>query len=311
MKMRYKKETTVAVLTIVALVLLYFGFNFLKGKNILNPVNIYHGRYNNLNGLTEQAPVYIKGYKVGQVDKIHYDFSKDSAFIIDISVNKDIHLPKGTTMSLVADGLLGGMAIQLDITNNLVNSNTNIDTPINYYHQNGDNLPTQVVPGLIDALQANVINSLSETIDEAKNLLGELNKQLADNHLYNALANIDTISADLTDVSVNIKHLMTNQVPGIITDVDSTMQNLEIFSSELRSINLVATVEKADSLLNNVNQTMASINSTDGTLGLLLNDTTLYTNINSTISSADSLLIDLKANPKRYVHFSLFGKKAK
>lgn len=311
MKMRYKKETTVAVLTIVALVLLYFGFNFLKGKNILNPVNIYHGQYYNLNGLTEQAPVYIKGYKVGQVDKIHYDFSKDSAFIIDISVNKDIHLPKGTTMSLVADGLLGGMAIQLDIANNLVNNNTHIDTPINYYHQNGDNLPTQVVPGLIDALQANVINSLSETIDEAKNLLGELNKQLADNHLYNALANIDTISADLTDVSVNIKHLMTNQVPGIITDVDSTMQNLEIFSSELRSINLVATVEKADSLLNNVNQTMASINSTDGTLGLLLNDTTLYTNINSTISSADSLLIDLKANPKRYVHFSLFGKKAK
>ena len=113
--MKYAREIKVGVLATVCLFLLFFGFNFLKGVNIFSPTNAYHGVFCNLHGLEEQAAVYIRGHKVGQVDKLHYDFAKDSAFTVDISIRKDIALPEGTSMALVSDGLLGGMAIELQL----------------------------------------------------------------------------------------------------------------------------------------------------------------------------------------------------
>ena len=113
--MKYAREIKVGVLAAVCLFLLFFGFNFLKGKNIFSPTNSYHGIYAHLHGLEEQAAVYVCGHKVGQVNAIHYDFTRDSAFIVDISINKDIALPQGTTMALVPDGLLGGVAVELQL----------------------------------------------------------------------------------------------------------------------------------------------------------------------------------------------------
>ena len=113
--MQYSREIKVGALATICLFLLFFGFNFLKGVNIFSPTNSYHGVFTNLHGLEEQAAVYIRGHKVGQVDRIHYDFTRDSAFTIDISINKDIALTPGTQMALVSDGLLGGMAIELQL----------------------------------------------------------------------------------------------------------------------------------------------------------------------------------------------------
>ena len=113
--MKYAREIKVGVLAAVCLFLLFFGFNFLKGKNIFSPTNSYHGIYAHLHGLEEQAAVYVCGHKVGQVNAIHYDFTRDSAFIVDISINKDIALPQGTTMALIPDGLLGGVLMKLQL----------------------------------------------------------------------------------------------------------------------------------------------------------------------------------------------------
>ena len=111
--MKYAREIKVGILAIVCLFLLFFGFNFLKGVNIFSPTNGYHGTFSHLHGLEEQAAVYIRGHKVGQVDRLHYDFTRDSAFLVDISIRKDIALPQGTKMALISDGMLGGMAIEL------------------------------------------------------------------------------------------------------------------------------------------------------------------------------------------------------
>ena len=111
--MKYTREIKVGVLAIICVFLLFYGFNFLKGVNIFSPTNSYHGVYTNLHGLEEQASVFILGHKVGQVDRLHYDFTKDSAFTVDISIRKDIVLPEGTSLALRADGLLGGMALEL------------------------------------------------------------------------------------------------------------------------------------------------------------------------------------------------------
>lgn len=299
--MKYAREIKVGVLAVVCIFLLFFGFNFLKGVNIFSSMYSFHGVYDNIHGLEEQAPVLIRGYKVGQVDKIHYDFTKDSAFTIDVSINRDIDLPRGTQMALVADGLLGSMAIELQLpatySDNLCKS--------------GETLPTTYIPGLVENLQVNLLASLENTIDGVDSLVNQLNGQLANDHLANTLANVDNISSDLTTVSHDLKGLMRNQVPQIVSNADTAVHSIKLIAADINRADISGTVARVDSAVAQVNTTLADINSDNGTLGLLLHDKSLYMNIDATVVSADSLLTDLKANPKRYVHFSLFGQKDK
>ena len=299
--MKYARELKVGVLAVVCIFLLFFGFNFLKGVNIFSSMYSFHGVYDNIHGLEEQAPVLIRGYKVGQVDKIHYDFTKDSAFIVDVSINRDIDLPRGTQMALVADGLLGSMAIELQLpatySDNLCKS--------------GETLPTTYIPGLVENLQVNLLASLENTIDGVDSLVNQLNGQLANDHLANTLANVDNISSDLTTVSHDLKGLMRNQVPQIVSNADTAVHSIKLIAADINRADISGTVARVDSAVAQVNTTLADINSDNGTLGLLLHDKSLYMNIDATVVSADSLLTDLKANPKRYVHFSLFGQKDK
>ena len=301
MKINHLRELKVGILAIICLVLLYFGFNFLKGFNIFSIVDHYYGVYPELNGLTEQAPVYIRGYKVGQVDDIRYDFTKDSSFVVSISINRDINLPMGTTMDLVADGLLGGSAIALSVPTGESTS----------FYEDNSLLPTQIIPGLVDNLQAGLLGNLDSTIVSAKSLIDNVKGQLADDHLKNSLANVDKLSSDLTVSSRALKDLMQNRVPVIVDNLDTAMANIEVLSHDLREADLKSTVARVDTAVDQVNILLAEARSTDGTLGMLLNDKSLYVNINSTVQSADSFLVALKANPRRYVHFSLFSGKDK
>lgn len=299
---KYAREIKVGVLALVCMFLLIFGFNYLKGVNIFSSVLDYHGRYVELKGLTEQAPVYVRGYKVGQVNQIRYDFTKDSAFVVDVSINKDIALPIGTQMVLVSDGLLGGMAIELRIPTAEVGKDR---------YKRGDFIPTMIVPGLIESIEAGVLNNIDATIVEARVLVENLNRQLSDNHLQHALANIDNISEDLAGSSKELKKIMTTKVPGIVEGVDTVVDNVRVITDDIRRADLNATVARADAAIDQVYNLIADVRSDKGTLGMLINDKTLYNNINTTVVSADSLLVDLKAHPKRYVHFSMFGKKEK
>jgi phospholipid/cholesterol/gamma-HCH transport system substrate-binding protein len=299
---KYAREIKVGVLALICMFLLIFGFNYLKGVNIFSSVLDYHGRYVELKGLTEQAPVYVRGYKVGQVNQIRYDFTKDSAFVVDVSINKDIDLPIGSQMVLVSDGLLGGMAIELRIPTAEVGKDR---------YKRGDFIPTMIVPGLIESVEAGVLNNLDATIVEARVLVENLNRQLSDDHLQHALANIDNISEDLAGSSKELKKIMTTKVPGIVEGVDTVVDNVRVITDDIRRADLNATVARADAAIDQVYNLIADVRSDKGTLGMLINDKTLYNNINTTVVSADSLLVDLKAHPKRYVHFSMFGKKEK
>ena len=300
MKLKHARELKVGIVAVVCLLLLYFGFNFLKGVNIFAPVHTYYGLYTNVNGLTEQSPVYVRGYKVGQVDWIHYDFTSDSAFTVRISVNKDITVPVGATMDLISDGLLGGAAVQLSIP-----------TQFSELHESGDHLPTTVIPGLMESLQSGLLGDLDNTVLEAKSLLANVNSQLADDHLHSALVRIDSLSGELTTTSHALKNLMTRRVPALVENLDTILSDVAVISSDIRSADLAATVARVDSAVENVNYILADVRAKEGTLGSLIYDNTLYSNINTTVQSADALLVDLKANPRRYVHFSLFGGKDK
>ena len=303
--MKHAREIKIGALAAICLFLLFFGFNFLKGVNIFSPTNSYHGMYYNLHGLEEQAAVYIRGHKVGQVDAIHYDFTKDSAFTVDISIRKDISLPAGTQMALASDGLLGGMAIELAFPE--YSAITNDQSPI----EKGSFLSTTYVPGLMESLQGDLLAHIDEAVQGVDSLVEALKGQVEGDHIKATLTNVDRISSDLTAASADLKKLMATQVPRIVNNADTAVANLNTIVSDVKSADLAATVARVDTAVDGVNALIADVRSEEGTIGQLLYNKSLYNHIDATVVSADSLIVDLKANPKRYVHFSLFGKKNK
>jgi phospholipid/cholesterol/gamma-HCH transport system substrate-binding protein len=303
--MKHTREIKVGILAAVCVFLLIFGLNFLKGVNIFSPTNAYHGIYYNLHGLEEQAAVYIRGHKVGQVDAIHYDFTRDSAFTIDISIRRDIALPQGTQMALVSDGLLGGMAIELQLPEQ--SPITNNQSPI----EKGSFLSTTYIPGLMESLQGELLAHVDEAIQDVDSLVAELQAQVAGGHIQATLTNVDRVSGDLSVVSADLKRMMNNQVPRIVNNADTAVANLNTVIAEVKQADIKATVGKVDKAVADVNGLISDVRSEEGTLGQLIYNKSLYNHIDATVLSADSLLVDLKAHPKRYVHFSLFGKKEK
>ena len=305
--MKHAREIKVGVLAAVCLFLLFFGLNFLKGVNIFSPTNSYHGVFYNLHGLEEQAAVYIRGHKVGQVDRIHYDFTRDSAFTVDISVNRDIALPEGTQMALVSDGLLGGMAIELQMSAKGLEDEGISGLAV----ARGAFLSTTYVPGLMESLQGDLLAHVDKAVQDIDSLVASLQGQVAGNHIQSALQNVDRVSGDLTVVSSDLKKMMNNQVPRIVNKADTMVTNLNTVVADIRDADLKSTVGRVDKAVDGVNAVVADVRSQEGTLGQLIYNKALYNHIDATVISADSLLTDLKAHPKRYVHFSLFGKKEK
>lgn len=307
--MKYAREIKVGLVATVSLFLLFFGFNFLKGVNIFSPTNSYHGVYYNLHGLEEQAAVYIRGHKVGQVDAIHYDFTRDSAFTIDISIHKDISLPQGTQLALIADGLLGGMAVELVLPESTDRCTDRVQNTDFISHESY--LPTTYVPGLIESLQDELIARIASAVENVDSLVMQLKTQVEGDHIKATLANVDRISSDLTSVSAELKGLMATKVPTIVNNADTAVANLNIIVADIKEANLKATVARVDTAVAGVNALLADVRSGEGTVGQLLYNKSLYNHIDAAVLSADSLLTDLKAHPKRYVHFSIFGKKDK
>ena len=305
--MKHIREIKVGVLAAVCLFLLFFGFNFLKGVNIFSPTNSYHAVYTHLHGLEEQAAVYIRGHKVGQVDAIRYDFTRDSAFTVDISIRRDITLPQGTVLALIADGLLGGMALELQLPEQANNNQYNNTTIIAH----GSYLPTRFVPGLMESVQTNLLAHIDQALMDVDALVEEIKPQVEGDHLKSTLENVDRISEDLTDVSSDLRRMMNTQVPTIVKNADTAVANLNTIVADLKEADLKVTFARVDTAVGGLNDIIADVREEKGTLGQLIYNKSLYTHLDATIVSADSLLTDLKAHPKRYVHFSLFGKKDK
>lgn len=290
--MKYSRELKVGVLAIVCLGILYFGFNFLKGINIFSPTKVYVGTFDRVNGLTAQAPVYIKGYKVGLVESIQYDFKQSPAFTVAVSIDKAIELPRGTEMALVADGLLGGGAIELQLP-----ALMNRAMP----YQNGDTLPTLIVPGLIDNLQTGLLAQLDSILTEANNLLASLNNEMEQGSLHATLQNVERITNDLTVSSKDIRKLTHNQLPTIMDKVDTTIVGLQDIVADVQAADIQSTISTLDSTIHVLNTALQSEN---GTLGLLLNDTELHDNLNTTLKNlntavmnVDTIIMSIKARP--------------
>ena len=300
MQRKFTREVKIGVMVLVSIFLLYFGLNFLKGIDIFQKETHYTGHFENVDGLVKSSSVIVKGFKVGQVSDIQYDFSKKESFTVMITVSNDIKLPVGTYMLLTDDGLLGGKIIEL------------VYDPVTgkqLTHKNKDELPTQISTGLMAGLAGSLMPKIDQVVVQADSLLLSVRNLSESRQITSSLNSLEKTTADLAVTSAHLKSMMSNQMPAMMNNMNAITGDFKLVSENLKKVDFAGTIENVDFTVKNLQTFSNKLNSPENSLGLLINDKNLYINLNNTAESADKLLIDLKENPKRYVHFSLIGKK--
>lgn len=306
---RISKEVKIALMAIVAIVLLWIGLNFLKGINIFSSTNTYYVKFHNIQGLAVSNAVYANGYPVGIVRDIQYDYSRTDNVVVCIELDKSMNVPVGTTAELESE-LMGGVKMSLVLG---PNPTQNLSV--------GDTITGGIHEGAMTKLEA-MIPAVESLLPKLDSIMGNLNRLTADPALAEMLHNTAEITHNLKESTAALNTMMHDEVPGLMAKANRIGSNLESVSDQLAQTDIKGTVDNANATLVGLRQTTDNLNQTtnylsgklqsrDNTLGLFLNDRGVYDNLNGTLRHADSLMIDLKAHPKRYVHFSIFGKKDK
>lgn len=292
-------EVKIALVAIAGIVILFCGLHFLKGLTLFSSNNNYYACFTDVSGLSVSSPVYANGYRVGVVEGINYDYSRPDNIVAVIGLDEKLSLPKGTTAEIFSD-LLGNVKLELRMGPNSAERLAK-----------GDTIYGGMQQGMMDKA-ANLMPQVEAILPKLDSILTSLNALMADPAIKNSLHNVDEITANLTITTQELNRLsmsLNRQVPQMLTKADGVLTNTEGITRQLNDLDVAATMQKIDATILSLQQAAATLNSKEGTLGLLMRDPGLYNNLNATMQSADSLLIDLRQHPKRYVHFSIFGKK--
>lgn len=300
MKSRLSNEVKIALLVILAMVILVFGINFLKGINIFKAANYFYANYNNVVGLAQSAPVTLNGYKVGIVREIKYDYEHPGNVAVELSLDKELRLPQGTQALLTTD-LLGTATIEIQMGN-----------AANGFYNVGDTIASAIKPGLMDAVSTNLMPSVSSIFPKIDTLITSLNTLVGDPALLASIQRLDGLTAEL-NATITTLHGVLAQMGPIAKDFKSITENVDTITGDLSAVSARLREAPVDSLVANLNATMANLeilsanlNNPESSIGKLTTDPELYNNINHTITSLDSLFIDIKQNPKRYINVKVF-----
>ena len=297
----FTKEVKIALTAIVGIVVLFYGLQFLKGLNVFSTDITYYVAFDDVSGLSPSSPVYANGYRVGVVKSLNYDYNPQGKIVAELDLNKNMRVPRGSHAELASD-LLGNIKINLVLS----------EDPINMIGH-GDTIPGEMEMGMMTKV-SKMLPAIEHMMPKLDSIITSLNTLLADPALRNTLHNVEGMTGNLNATSAELKSLsasLNREVPGMMNKANGVLDNTQQLTGNLAAIDVEGMVAKVNQTLANVEQMTQKLNSNEGTLGLLMRDATLYNNLSSTAASADSLLIDFKAHPKRYVHFSVFGKKDK
>ncbi|MCI6111307.1 MAG: MlaD family protein [Prevotella sp.] len=297
----FTKEVKIALVAIAGVVVLFFGMNFLKGLNIFSSEDNYYVQFSDITGLSSSSPVYADGFKVGVVKDIIYDYSHTEGSKVLIGVDKQLRIPQGSSAEIVSD-MLGNVKVNLLLANN----------PREKVAPGGL-IKGMINDGAMGKLQ-DMVPAVEKMLPKLDSIMTSLNAILADPAIRQSLHNVQAITDNLTTSTAQLNTLMAGlnkNVPGMMAKANNVLDNTETLTANLAAVDVASTMRQVDQTIANVQQLTAKLNSKEGSLGLLMNDTQLYDNLNSTMRNADSLVIDLRQHPKRYVHFSVFGRKDK
>ena len=302
-----KREVKVGVFAVAVLLAAWFGARFLKGSELFSNNYKYYAYYDQVGGIQTASHVMIYGVKVGSVTKVTLDEDPSKGVELELSIDRRYRIPADSKAKIFSNGVMGGKAVDI-----VMGSSPE-------YVDDGGTLASEVGVDIIDMAGSEleffkekiteVVGSLTTTLDGINSLLEENSA-----NLNSIVANVDGITAStdeiLRDQKTHLREAIASlnlfaQSLGDNTEhIDSIMGNLDAFSAQLAEADLVSEVE---STVEHLNAVLAAADAETGTVGKLLNDAELYDNLSAASDNLSLLLADLKANPKRYVHFSLFG----
>lgn len=331
MKSIFNKNVIIALVIVLGLGVLYWGIEFLKGANLFEPANYYITKFDNVSGLNVSTPVTVNGFNVGLVKELNYDY-KTNRITVKMSLDKDLKIPVGSSVQL-ANELLGTATLSI----NLANSNA--------YYKVGDEIPSVTKAGLLDKMGSDIMPQVNEIMPNVNEILKNVNTLVSNPALHGSVSQLDELVAkihasanDLNSILANFNSIsggLNNSVPGVIdgvigieNNVNNTVNdlhsNLNNLSGSLNSltgslnnkVNELPT-QKLETTIDELNSTLVELkaltadlkyklNDQNSSLGLMLNDRSLYDNANGAVMSLDSLLTDIKANPKRYITIKVF-----
>lgn len=297
----FNKEVKIALVAVCGLIILFFGMNYLKGLNLFESDSKYYISFTDISGLASSSPIYADGYQVGVVKSINYDYNKRGGIVVEASIDEQLRIPKGSSAEIVSD-MLGNVKVNLLLANN----------------PRERVMPGETIQGGINdgafGQMKGMIPTVMQILPKIDSILTTVNTLLANPAIARSLQNTETVTGELTVTTKRLNNIVAHlekSVPGMLNNTDSLLYNANTLAKNVNKIDVAGTMARVDETLDNMERFTEQLNNTTGTLGKLMHDPTLYDNLNNTMRSADSLLIDLKAHPKRYVHFSLFGRKDK
>lgn len=298
MNKSHNKEVVIGLCVILALCFLFFGIDYLKGINVFKPSNYYVVSYTDVKGLALSAPVTVNGYKVGQVRSISYEYDNPGHVLVELSLDKELRVPRDSKAVIEAD-MLGTASVVLKMADN------------KDYHEVGSHLIGETATGMLDNVSTDLLPAVSAIFPKVDSLLTALNAIASDPALLSAVRRLDAITANL-DATMKKVNTSVNALPSVMNNVDETTRNLSQLSGALAELSGDLKELPLDSTMNNIHTLSANLanmsqelNNPNSTLGLLLHDPALYNNLNASVASLDSLLIDIKKNPKRYISIKL------
>ena len=309
--MKISREFKIGLVALVAIILAIWGINFLKGINILTPTEKYYAVYGNVKGLIESAVVNLNGYKVGNVSKIQFEENNLGKIVVEISLGKKIKLPRNTKIVLRSGSLISGSK-DVDLVLG--------DGP--GYYEPGDTLPSSVQVELADYIDPirSQVESLINSVDTVMVALSKLMDNNTRKNLQGTIANLNNATQSLRlslqpngSLSASFSNLasVTENLKKNNEEISTVLHNFAAVSDSLKQSDLKKLITHADETFAKTSELFGKINEGQGTAGKLVVNDSLYNNLNSAVASLDSLLIDLKDHPGRYVRVSVFGKKEK
>lgn len=321
--MKLSRETKTGIVVTVAIIFLYFGFNFLKGKNVFYRQHTYYAIYDHIDGLEKSNPIQVNGLKVGMVADAQLNPNNPNQIIVTLSINNtDLMIPDNSIARIVSSDLLGSKAIQLI----LGDSKT--------YLSNKDTIQSDVQASLTEEVNKQVqplkvkaeklISSIDSLILIVQSILNEKateNISGSISKVYQSISNLEKTSfrldslvasekQRLSDIFKNVESI-TNNFKNNNEKLNSILSNVKNISDSIAKSNITTAINNASKSLNDVSVILNKINEGKGSLGMLIHNDSLYVNLDRSARDLDSLLIDMKENPNRYVHFSVFGRKDK
>ena len=303
--MKISNEVKTAILAIVAIVLLIFGYSFLKGKNLLDSSRTFYAVYDEVEGLSPSSAVTINGLKVGQVTDINF-LNKQGQLLVTFTVEKDFNFSKNSTAQVYGGGIIGGksLAIVPEYESGSI-------------AKSGDTLQSNVEEGIMELVNERLTplqQKLERTVVSADSLLTSVNNLLNDSTTYNinnTFKNLNQTMRSLKSTSGALEGIVQGNAENLnrtFDNLNAMSGNFKTVSDSLKAINLGQIADDLETVVADFRGIAANLNNGEGTAGKLLNDDKVYNNLDRATKQLEELLQDIKLNPKRYVHFSVFGK---